>query len=105
MRERLGAERHATVLLQCSPYHSNSALYPLVRYFERATGMTPADSPEQRGAKLERLLGPEMGLSAQSVGHMLRTMGAPDGGRLPPAEGSAAAAKERWGRGGGGGED
>jgi class 3 adenylate cyclase/tetratricopeptide (TPR) repeat protein len=91
LRERLAAERHATVLLQCSPYHSNSALYPLVRYFERATGMTPADSPEQRGTKLERLLGPEMNLSVQSVGHMLRLMGAPDGGRLPPAEGSASA--------------
>ena len=85
LRERLRAERHATVLLQCSPYHCSSALYPLVQYFERTTGITPADSPEQRGQKLERLMGPEMDLSPQSHGYLLRLLGAPDGGRLPPA--------------------
>lgn len=85
LRERLRAERHATVLLQCSPYHCSSALHPLLQYFERATGITPADSPEQRGQKLERLMGPEMDLSPQSHGHLLRLLGAPDGGRLPPA--------------------
>jgi len=85
LRERLAAERHATVLLQCSPYHSSSALYPLVQYFERAAGITPADSPEQRGQKLERLIGTEMELSPVSHGALLRLMGAPDGGRLPTA--------------------
>ena len=85
LRERLADERHATVLLQCSPYHSSSALYPVVQYFERTTGITAADSPELRGQKLERLMGPEMGLSPQSHGQLLRLMGAPDGGRLPPA--------------------
>jgi len=85
LRERLADERHATVLLQCSPYHSSSALYPVVQYFERTTGITPTDSPELRGQKLERLLGPEMGLSAQSQAQLSRLMGAPDGGRLPPA--------------------
>lgn len=82
LRERLANERHATVLLQCSPYHSGSALYPLVQYFERAAGITPADAPELRGQKLERLLGPEMVLSPVSHGALLRLMGAPDGGRL-----------------------
>ena len=85
LRDRLAGERHATVLLQCSPYHGGSALYPLVKYFERTTGMAPADSPEQRGEKLLRLIGPEMDLSPQSLGQMLRLMGAPDGGRLPPS--------------------
>ena len=85
LRERLADERHATVLLQCSPYHRSSALYPVLQYFERTTGIAPGDPPELRGQKLERLMGPEMGLSPQSHGHMLRLLGAPDGGRLPPA--------------------
>jgi class 3 adenylate cyclase/tetratricopeptide (TPR) repeat protein len=85
LRERLAGERHAVVLLQCSPYHSSSALHPLVQYLERTTGITPADTPELRGQKLERLMGPQMGLSRQSHGQLLRLMGAPDGGRLPPA--------------------
>lgn len=86
LRDRLAGERYATVLLQCSPYHSGSALYPLVKYFERTTGMTPADSPEQRGEKFLRLIGPEMDLSSQSLGQILRLMGAPDGGRLPQSD-------------------
>ena len=85
LRERLAAERHATVLLQCSPYHRSSALYPVVQYFERTTGITAADSPAQRGQKLERLTGPDMDLSPQSHGQLMRLMGAPDGGRLAPA--------------------
>jgi class 3 adenylate cyclase/tetratricopeptide (TPR) repeat protein len=84
LRERLAAERHATVLLQCSPYHRSSALYPVVQYFERTTGITAADSPEQRGQKLEHLTGPDMDLSPQSHGQLMRLMGAPDGGRLAP---------------------
>ncbi len=85
LRERLSAERHATVLLQCSPYHRSSALYPVVQYFERTTGIAPGDPPELRAQKLERLIEPEIGLAPQSHGHLLRLVGAPDGGRLPAA--------------------
>jgi class 3 adenylate cyclase len=85
LRERLAAERHATVLLQCSPYHRSSALYPVVQYFEHITGITAADSQAQRCQKLERLTGPDMDLSPQSHGQLMRLMGAPDGGRLAPA--------------------
>jgi len=83
LRERLAAERHATVLLQCSPYHRSSALYPAVQYFERTAGITAADSPVQRGEKFDRLIGGGEDLAPLSHGQLLRLMGAPDGGRLP----------------------
>ena len=83
LRDRLATEPHAAVLLQCSPYHRNSAMFPLVQYFERLTGIVPADSPEQRGQKLEQLSLPEVALSPAALGRFLRLMGAPDGGRLP----------------------
>jgi len=87
LRERLADKRHATIVLQCSPYHRNSALYPVAQYFERTTGIVPGDAPAVRAQKLERLMGPEMELSAQSHGQLLRLVGAPDGGRLgPPGE-------------------
>jgi class 3 adenylate cyclase/tetratricopeptide (TPR) repeat protein len=85
LRERLAAQRHATVLLQCSPYHRSSALYPVVQYFERTTGITAADSPAQRGHKLERLTGPDMDLSPPSRGQLMRLMGASDGARPAPS--------------------
>ncbi|MBP6778221.1 MAG: AAA family ATPase, partial [Piscinibacter sp.] len=84
LRERLAGEPHATVLMQCSPYHRNSALYPLVQYFEHRAGIAPADSPEARAAKFERLIGPGMALSAASHGHLLRLLGAAPGDAVPP---------------------
>jgi class 3 adenylate cyclase/tetratricopeptide (TPR) repeat protein len=84
LRDKLADEPHATVLLQCSPYHSNSALHPLVQYFEHASGITPTDSPELRGEKLGRMMGEEMDASSSAYGQLLRLMGAPVGDRLPP---------------------
>ena len=81
LRERLAGESVATVLLQCSPYFSSSALYPIVQHLERTAGMSPADSPEDRAHKLEQLAGT---LPATSLGCLLRLMGLPDGGRSLP---------------------
>jgi class 3 adenylate cyclase len=88
LRERLAGQSAATVLLQCSPYFSNSALYPAVQYFERVSGMTPADSEATRIEKLAQLTGSELEFPAASFGYMLRLMGLPDGGRVP-ADGGA----------------
>jgi class 3 adenylate cyclase len=87
LRERLAGSSAATVLLQCSPYYSDSALYPLVRYFERVTHMAPEDSDEVRTAKLARLTGSELEFPATSFGYLLRMMGLPDGGRVPASAG------------------
>ncbi|MEO6743495.1 MAG: adenylate/guanylate cyclase domain-containing protein, partial [Caldimonas sp.] len=87
LRERLATESAATVLLQCSPYFNSSALYPLVRYFERVTHMTPTDSDAERTAKLARLTGSELDFPASSFGYLLRLMGLPDGGRVPANDG------------------
>ncbi|WP_143044859.1 AAA family ATPase [Variovorax sp. YR216] len=90
LRERLAGESVATVLLQCSPYFSSSALYPVVQHLEHAAGMAPADSPGDRAHKLERLAGP---LPATSLGCLLRLVGLPDGGRSLP--GSASPQEEK----------
>ncbi len=81
LRERLAGESMATVLLQCSPYFSSSALYPVVQHLERTAGMAPADPPELRAKKLEQLAGT---LPAASFGCLLRLLCLPDGGRSLP---------------------
>jgi len=86
LRERLSGEPHATVVLQCSPYFSSSALYPLVQYFERVARFTATDSTEDRVSKLERLRGPDISMPEPSFGYLLRMMGLPDGGRIPAGE-------------------
>jgi class 3 adenylate cyclase len=51
----ISGERHAEIRLQCSPYHSNSALFPVLRHLERASGLVHEDSPALRRAHFARL--------------------------------------------------
>jgi class 3 adenylate cyclase/predicted ATPase len=46
--------RHLTC--QCSPYHTNSAFYPVIRHLERAAGFAVADAEEAKLDKLEAML-------------------------------------------------
>jgi class 3 adenylate cyclase/predicted ATPase len=41
---------------QCSPYHTNSALYPVIRHLERAAGFAVADTDQVKLDKLEAML-------------------------------------------------
>jgi class 3 adenylate cyclase len=52
VQEALAGEPHARVHLQCSPYHSDSALYPVIQHLARAARFAAADSP---GDKIEKL--------------------------------------------------
>jgi len=57
LEERVADEPHMLLHYQCSPYHTNSALYPFIAQLERAVGFKADDSSEQRLDKLEALLG------------------------------------------------
>ena len=54
--ERIGAEPHRRVVLQCSPYHSNTAFYPAMRQIEHAAGFALEDSIAQKLDKLDAFL-------------------------------------------------
>jgi predicted ATPase/DNA-binding winged helix-turn-helix (wHTH) protein len=56
LEERLGAEPHARLRYFCSPYHQDSALFPVVDQLARASGFRPDDPPAYRREKLEALL-------------------------------------------------
>ena len=56
LRERLAAERYTVLRYQCSPYHVNSALYPVIEQLERAAGFAREDTPEQKLDKLQAVL-------------------------------------------------
>jgi len=56
LRDRLGEEPHMVLRYQCSPFHVNSALYPVIEQFERAAGFTREDSAEQKLDKMQAVL-------------------------------------------------
>ena len=57
LREQLASESHVALSHFCSPYHTNSALHPMIMQLERAAGFAPDDEPEAKLVKLGRLLG------------------------------------------------
>jgi class 3 adenylate cyclase/tetratricopeptide (TPR) repeat protein len=57
LREAAAAEPHFLVRYQCSPYHADSALHPVIQHLSHAAGFTPEDTTERRLDRLETLLG------------------------------------------------
>src|SRR6266566_5232725 len=56
LEKRIADEPHTALRYQCSPYHTNSALYPFIAQLERAARFKADDTSEQRLEKLEALL-------------------------------------------------
>jgi class 3 adenylate cyclase/predicted ATPase len=77
-------EPHIRVLCQCSPYHMNSALYPVTRHLERAAGFAPSDSAACKLDKLEALLVAGGTKAAATTGLMADLLSIPTDGRYPP---------------------
>ena len=56
MIERLHDEPHEPIRLQCSPYHTASALYPVIQRLNRTIGLATGDDEATRLAKFERMI-------------------------------------------------
>ena len=53
LHQRLTNDSLTRLRLQCSPYHTNSAFYPLIRQFERGAGLESSDDTDTKLKKLE----------------------------------------------------
>jgi class 3 adenylate cyclase/predicted ATPase len=56
LKERIAGEPYTLLRYQCSPHHTNSALYPFITQLERAARFTADETSEQRLEKLEALI-------------------------------------------------
>jgi len=54
--DRLAGERFTPLIYHCSPYHQESALYPVISQLLRAAAIGREDAPETKIDKLEALL-------------------------------------------------
>ena len=48
LASRIATESHFIIRLQCSPFHTDSALHPIFTYFERMAGLTLGMGPEEK---------------------------------------------------------
>jgi class 3 adenylate cyclase/tetratricopeptide (TPR) repeat protein len=51
-RQRISDDEHGTIMLSCSPFHKNTALYPIIGCLERVMGMDRQDNADQRLIRL-----------------------------------------------------
>jgi predicted ATPase/class 3 adenylate cyclase len=54
LRAQVGREGYARMTLRCSPYHTNSALYPVIEHLQQVLQFARTDPPETKLARLER---------------------------------------------------
>jgi class 3 adenylate cyclase/tetratricopeptide (TPR) repeat protein len=84
VRKRLSTEPHLRLPYQGSPYHTNSAFYPIIVQLARAAGFEPGDPPTQKLDKLEALL-TQAGTRGADVAPLLAALlSLPAGDRYPP---------------------
>ncbi len=55
LADRLEGIEHARVTLQCSPHHTATPMYPLIRYIEQAAGLQGLDDGPEESTKPTRL--------------------------------------------------
>ena len=94
LEETLQAEPHTRLRYFCSPYHTDSALYPVLRQLERAARFERDDPPEVKLGKLEALLAPT-GSPAEDVALLADLLSIPTVGRYPTPALSPQRKKEK----------
>jgi class 3 adenylate cyclase/tetratricopeptide (TPR) repeat protein len=82
------------IRLQCSPHHTGSALYPLIRYLEWAAGLEHGDTTDRKLDKLETLLATGSS-SSEDVGLLAELLAIPAHGKYPPLNLSPPKRKRR----------
>jgi class 3 adenylate cyclase/tetratricopeptide (TPR) repeat protein len=94
LRERIGAQPHIALTYQCSPFQTQSALYPVIDQLERAAGFTREDSFDRRLDKLEALLA-QGSEDPRSVAALFAQLLSLPAGRYPPLGLSPQKQKEK----------
>ena len=94
LEERLHAEPHFRLPYFCSPYHQDSALYPLIEQLGRAAGFARNDMPAARLERLEVLLA-RAALPDEDVAILADLMSLPASERHPLPNLSPQRQKER----------
>ncbi len=56
LSERAALRPHIRLWYQCSPYYTNTALFPFIDQLNRAAGLRPGDTPDQCLRKLDAVL-------------------------------------------------
>ncbi|MCE9521879.1 MAG: AAA family ATPase, partial [Alphaproteobacteria bacterium] len=80
----VAAEPHHRIRIQCSPYHTDSALFPAIQYLTHAAGIVPNDTQAQRLEKLAVLLSQHTTAPQEDIALIAALLGLDGSGRFGP---------------------
>jgi class 3 adenylate cyclase/tetratricopeptide (TPR) repeat protein len=83
LQEAIASEPHAHIHLQCSPYHSDTALYPVIQHLTRAARFAAAESPSARIEKLGALFAQRAASDPDALPLLAELLSIPAGPVLP----------------------
>jgi predicted ATPase/class 3 adenylate cyclase len=86
LASRVAAEGHIVMRLQCSPFHTDSALHPIITNLDRLAGLTLDMKPEE---KLDRLIAEVQRpgkVAPETIALFANLLSMPIGDRLPRHE-------------------
>lgn len=83
LQERVRSEPCTKLLYHCSPYHQDSALYPIISQIIRAAGIERDDAPQSKLDKLEALLGQSSENLTEDMPLFAALLSIPGGDRCP----------------------
>ena len=94
LQEAIAGEPHGLIHLQCSPYHADSALYPVIQQISRTAGFATADPPGIRLEKLGALFSHRAAVDSSAIALLAELLSIPDAPvpsvSLTPAQRKAA---------------
>lgn len=93
--KHLTGEPVLQVRYNCSPYHVNSALYPVIDQLERAAGFRPEDTAETKLDSVEALLARTSQNAADVIALIAALLSIPTGPQSPTAKYTPAAQKAK----------
>ena len=92
--DRIADEHHNIIRYQCSPYHTNTALYPAINYLRQAAGFASNDSSNAKLNKLN-VMAVEAGVESQETVSLIADLLSIRGDhRNPPSNVSSEKRKE-----------
>ncbi len=95
LKEHVTREGAIPIEVRCSPYHQNSALYPVTEHFQRLLQFAPGDGPDAKLAKLEHLLRSYRFPQADTVPLLAALLWLPHPAGAPPLMASPQKQKEQ----------
>ena len=94
-REQISEQSPIVVQYQCSPYHINSPLHPIIRQIEYAARINPHDAPAAKLGKLKGFLRRPSGGAEEVISLVAALLVIPTGECYPPPDPDPQRRKER----------